>query len=221
MSLETAEREADAAESYRSKGYALLTGLFPAKVTRTFHARMQSDLNLANSREFVATCDLSLKPTIEVYSSQYAPMATFHWGLTPTVSSLSGCELLPTYAYFRVYQRGDICRVHSDRDACEHSLSLMLELADDRPWPLCVGKERRAPTSEVDADFGSEEFNSLPMSAGDGVLYQGVTHRHGRLEPNPNRWSAHLFLHWVDSKGPHASHAFDQVALAQLKAEMQ
>jgi hypothetical protein len=27
--------------------------------------------------------------------------------------------------------------------------------------------------------------------------------------PNPNSWSAHLFLHWVDRDGPHAAHAFD------------
>jgi hypothetical protein len=147
-------------------------------------------------------------------------MATFLWGLTPSVSQLAGRDLLPTYAYFRVYQQGDICRVHSDRDACEHSLSLMLELSDDRPWPLCVGWEcRENPDFEVNEDFGAEQFTSLPMSAGDGVLYQGVTHRHGRMDPNPNRWSAHLFLHWVDSQGPHSSHAFDRAALAYAQGQ--
>jgi hypothetical protein len=219
-SVKVADRLMDPAESYRSNGYALLKGLFPAPVTKAFHARLQSDLNLTETREFLTTCNLLQKDAIEVYSLQYPPMATFLWGLTPTVSRLAGCELLPTYAYFRVYQQGDICRVHSDRDACEHSLSLMLEVADDRPWPLCVGAEHREnPNSDVYEDFGSEEFTSLPMAAGDGVLYQGVTHRHGRLEPNPNRWSAHLFLHWVDMKGPHASHAFDRVALASLQGQ--
>jgi hypothetical protein len=36
------------------------------------------------------------------------------------------------------------------------------------------------------------------MNVGDAVLYRGVNHRHGRLRPNPNAWSANLFLHWID-----------------------
>jgi hypothetical protein len=45
---------------------------------------------------------------------------------------------------------------------------------------------------------------------GDAVLYQGVHHHHGRTTPNPNRWSAHLFLHWVERDGAFAGDAFDK-----------
>ena len=146
-------------------------------------------------------------------------MATFLWGLTPRISEVAGCELMPSYAYFRVYQQGDICKVHSDRKACEHSLSLTLELADDMPWALSVERKHvEDPPPSLDADFGSEPFVSLPMRAGDAVMYRGVNHRHGRLEPNPNRWSAHLFMHWVDSDGPYADRAFDRVTVANLIA---
>ena len=51
------------------------------------------------------------------------------------------------------------------------------------------------------------------MRPGDGVLYQGTHHRHGRLTPNPNSWSAHLFLHWIDRNGDYAAEAFDRPAL--------
>jgi hypothetical protein len=50
-------------------------------------------------------------------------------------------------------------------------------------------------------------------------MYRGVNHRHGRIEPNPNRWSAHLFLHWVDANGPFADQAFDHVAFEAAKAQ--
>jgi hypothetical protein len=33
--------------------------------------------------------------------------------------------------------------------------------------------------------------------------------KNGYATPSPNRWSAHLFLHWVDPQGPHADQAFD------------
>ena len=207
------------AAQYRAHGYAHLQGLFPPIVLQVFHSTLQKRLNLSGSSQFVSQTALLTKPAIQVYSMQYPPMAAFHWGLTPVAMDLAGCELVPTYAYFRVYQQDDVCMVHSDREACEHSLSLMVELADGIPWALCVERTHvERPTPTADADFGPEEFAAIPMSAGDAVMYRGVNHRHGRIHPNPNRWSAHLFMHWVDPNGPHAEHAFDQVALRKAGA---
>jgi hypothetical protein len=30
------------------------------------------------------------------------------------------------------------------------------------------------------------------------------------MQPNPNKWSAHLFLFFVDRDGPYRQHAFDE-----------
>lgn len=208
----TAVRQSER-DGYRERGYVLLEQLFPPLILDIFHGKMQQDLNLKGNPAFISQTGLLTKPAIEVYSRQYAPMATFHWALTPTAAEVAGCELVPTYAYFRAYQQGDVCLVHSDRHACEHSLSLMLHLADDLPWALSVEHRRIGQPEPVERDFGDEQFTSLPMRAGDAVMYRGVEHRHGRLEPNPNAWSAHLFMHWVDANGPHADHAFDKVML--------
>ena len=56
---------------------------------------------------------------------------------------------------------------------------------------------------------------ALAMDVGDAVAYRGVDHRHGRTTPNPNRWSAHLFLHWVDPDGPQRGEAFDRKGVPQ------
>ena len=208
-------------EAYRANGYVLLEQLFPPTVLEVFHGKLQKDLNLKADPGFLSRTPLTTKPSIEVYSRRYVPMAAFHWGLTPTATEIAGCELIPTYAYFRVYQEGDVCLVHPDRPACEHSMSLTLELADNKPWALCVGTEHaeiHAPSA--DPNFRPDEaFTELPMRAGDAVMYRGVNHRHGRIEPNPNRWSAHLFLHWVDANGPFADQAFDRPALGVGKAQ--
>jgi hypothetical protein len=146
-------------------------------------------------------------------------MAAFLWGLTPRVSQVAARGLIPSYAYFRIYQKGDICRVHSDRQACEHSLSLTLELGENIPWALSLEKRHLdAPLAAIDADFGAEPFTAIPMIAGDAVMYRGVNHRHGRIEPNPNSWSAHMFLHWVDPDGPYADHAFDRANIEAVRA---
>jgi hypothetical protein len=223
VASEAPETSADIAaerEQYRTDGYVLLKRLFPPKLLEAFRGQLQIDLNLMGSRAFVRTCNLLTKPAIEVYSLEYPPMAGFLWGLTPRVAQIAGCELMPSYAYFRIYQQGDVCRVHSDREACEHSMSLSVELGENIPWALNVEKRRLdRPLANVDPDFGTEAFTELPMSAGDAVMYRGVNHRHGRLQPNPNSWSAHLFLHWVEADGPYADHAFDRAKIEAARTQ--
>ena len=207
-------------EAYLEDGYVLLKQLFPPLVLAVFHGKLQADLNLKQDPSFISNTALLTKPALEVYSRRYPPMAAFHWGLTPVAADIAGCELMPTYCYFRVYQHDDLCLVHSDREACEHSLSLTVELSDGVPWALCVGrKQLQQPEPTNGFDFGDQEYTELPMIAGDAVMYRGVRHHHGRIQPNPNRWSAHLFLHWVDANGPYADHAFDRVMREKHRAE--
>lgn len=209
-------------ETYERSGYAQLPAFLSKQLVRAVYERAVQELNLQTPRrEFVTQGNLLTKPAIEVYSHIYPPLAGFLWGLTPAIEAHAGKRLVPTYAYLRIYQRGDVCKVHSDRYACEHSLSLMLAASDGKAWGLSVGKIRRAePTAAVNSDFDNEAFETMPMVPGDGVIYQGVHHRHGRLEPNPNGWSAHAFLHWVDPDGPYAEQAFDRPALAKAQGQL-
>ena len=66
-------------------------------------------------------------------------------------------------------------------------------------------------------DFGDEPYSAIEMQPGDAVLYRGMNLRHGRTRPNPNRWSAHLFLFWVERGGEFEQHAFDE---QRLKSEL-
>lgn len=210
----------DHVDRYRSNGCVPLTGLFPVEVVRAFYHQMQHDLQAAGRplSSFRSSGPLLKQAAIEVYCYQYAPMLTFLWGLTPRIAAATGRDLLPTYAYFRAYQRGDVCRVHSDRPACEHSVSLTLAYADGLPWGLSVASDPiDRPRDAVADDFEGAPFQTLAMQPGDGVLYQGTHHRHGRLDPNPNSWSAHLFLHWVERDGRYKDHAFDRVALENVR----
>lgn len=197
--------------SYHDSGYAHLEGLIPAEVAQAFLQGLKQDMGpgaipLSRVADHV---NLLTRPAFELYGHHYKPMLYFLWGLTPMMSEIVGRALLPTYDYLRIYRAGDICRVHSDRYSCEHSLSLTLGYSDDKPWDLQVEKRRTEPTAAVAEDFASEDHASIPMQIGDAVLYQGVHHRHGRVTPNPNTWSAHLFLHWVDREGPYRDQAFD------------
>lgn len=200
-------------QAYRENGYDHLRGFVPREVANGFLGRLQADLGRQGLtlERMMQEQPLLKAPAAELYGFHYAPMATFHWGMTPAIAALVGAELLPTYAYLRIYRKGDICKVHGDRPACEHSLSLTLAYADDIAWPLEFACEPiDTPYARADESFrDDEEHAGVAMEAGDAVLYRGVAHHHGRTIPNPNAWSAHLFLHWVDREGPFAESAFD------------
>jgi hypothetical protein len=203
----------DVRDDYFRDGYALLQALVAPDTCRLLMHRIKTDtgdapLPLSSVREFP---NLLIRPAFEVHSRFYAPLDAFLWGLTPRIADLTGLSLVPTYCYFRIYREGDVCRVHSDRQACEHSLSLTLDYSDGEGWPLEVSPERLdAPSAFVAEDFGSAPSTAIIMEPGDAVLYKGTHHRHGRTMRNPNGWSAHLFLHWVDANGPYAEFAHDQ-----------
>ena len=199
----------EVAGSYSEDGYAHLRALVAPEVTQAFLRRLARDLG-KDARPVAGRDEVLARPALEIHGRDYPPMLFFLWGLTPAISRIVGRDLLPTYDYFRVYRAGDVCRVHSDREACEHSLSLTLGYSDGKVWDLEIGRTPVAgPRQGVADDFGGDEFASIGMAPGDAVLYRGLHRRHGRTSPNPNRWSAHLFLHWVARDGRYRDQAFD------------
>ncbi|MGD9980390.1 MAG: hypothetical protein AB7H66_06525 [Hyphomonadaceae bacterium] len=196
---------------YAADGYAHVEGLIPPEVAEAFLRQLKADLPQA-TQQFHTHAPILKRTAIDIYARDYPPMLQFLWGLTPAMRELTQREVLPTYNYFRIYRQGDICRVHSDRPACEHSLSLTLGYSDALAWPFEVGRGPISAPGNIEDGFGAELYAAIAMQPGDAVLYRGVEHRHGRIQPNPNRWSAHMFLHYVDRDGPHAAEAFDAVA---------
>ncbi len=195
---------------YSRSGYAHVRELISPEICQAFVQGLQHDVGSAvDLRGVEKYPNLLTRPAFELYGHHYKPMLFFLWGLTPIMEQIVGTRLLPTYDYLRIYREGDRCRIHSDRYSCEHSLSLTLDYSDGATWPLDVERARSEPSSRVTEDFGGAEFQSIAMEVGDAVLYKGVHHRHGRIEANPNAWSAHIFLHWVDRDGPYREHAFD------------
>ena len=202
--------------AYEADGFALLREVAPAGVAKALLGVIHRDMTSRPETlsRMLACPTVNEKPAYEFYSYKHPTVMGFHWALTARVREAVGRRLTPTYAYFRVYQKGDILKVHSDRPSCEHSLSLLLAYSDDQVWNFDIGSQHydydAASALRATSDFGDEPFSSLALSPGDAVLYRGVNRRHGRTQPNPNQWSAHLFLHWVDTDGPFGEWAFDK-----------
>ena len=204
---------------YRKDGFATIRGLVPPEVATNLYKQIQLDLEAAGRTfgSFAQSHQLSKQQTIDISGHFYRPLMTFLWGLTPIMCELTGADLLPSYDYFRIYHKDDICRVHSDRPSCEHSVSLTLVYGDGVPWPLEVGSIPVESEGPCSSGWGDEPSTAVTMEPGDAVLYRGIDLRHGRTMPNPNLWSAHLFLFWVERGGPYEQHAFD---VQRLRSEL-
>lgn len=201
----------DVAGDYDTDGFLVVRGLISREVARAFMSGIKEDLGPEAIRLSHATehPDILTRPTYQVHGKSYRPMNFFLWALTPVIEKLIGREILPTFDYFRLYREGDICRVHSDRPACQHAVSLTLDYSDGEPWPLEVGRYRVQSYHPLQERW-EKDHSSIEMGIGDAVVYQGVSYPHGRTTPNPNAWSAHLFLCYVDRGGPHHDEAFDR-----------
>jgi hypothetical protein len=113
--------------------------------------------------------------------------------LWPTVESIAGEELLPTYAFSRLYVNGNTLEKHTDRPACEVSVTIQLGRSHHYAWPIYVGNDR------------------YDLAEGDGVLYYGCAAEHWRnvCDGPPGYYSGQLFLHYVRKNGAYSDQAGD------------
>jgi len=118
---------------------------------------------------------------------------TLHERLWPTIEHVVGEELVPTYAYARLYSNGDILKKHIDRPACEVSVTIQLGRSHHYAWPIYIGGQR------------------FDLGEGDGVIYPGHDIEHWRdvCDGPEGYYSGQVFLHFVRKNGLFVSEVGD------------
>jgi predicted 2-oxoglutarate/Fe(II)-dependent dioxygenase YbiX len=113
---------------------------------------------------------------------------------TPEVSDILGETVVPTYSYARVYKNGSILEKHTDREACE--ISLTVHLDGDTEWPIYI-------------ETPGGETRSISMKPGDAMMYLGRIAPHWRQKFEGNKYTQ-VFLHYVKSNGENSFAYFDK-----------
>lgn len=123
----------------------------------------------------------------------------------PFVEQLVGEELIPTYAYARLYSNGDELEKHTDREACEVSMTVQLGKSHHYSWPIFMSGKR------------------YDLGEGEGVIYSGCDTEHWRnvCDGPDGYYSGQVFLHYVRKNGPFADWAgdkrFDKLPYVQFR----
>ena len=137
--------------------------------------------------------------------SKYADwvMETLLMFMIPIMKAKTGMELVPTYSYTRLYEKGNILKRHKDRPSCE--VSTTLHLGGDE-WPIYMD-----PTG---GNFVIDEFKQIhkpgapkgvrvDLKVGDMLIYSGCELEHWR-EPFEGSVCSQVFLHYNHTNGPYA-----------------
>jgi hypothetical protein len=178
-----------ASEVYRSSGAIVVDELVPPPLV----SFLVDYLNLRGASGAMAQ-DSQVPGSLILYGDP--SFDTLLAQLAEPLSALLDIRLVPTYSFARVYRRGNVLPMHTDRPACEHSVSLHLAASGGDEWGI-----------EILDLAGAEQ--SITLSPGAGIVYQGGRVRHGR-GPCPTDWYAQVFLHYVDADGSYAAEAFDR-----------
>jgi hypothetical protein len=113
------------------------------------------------------------------------------------MQEFTGLTLVPNYTYWRLYQKGNELKRHTDRGSCEISATLCLgydvsnvdsNIHPDFDWPMFV------------ADKTGKEI-PVHMKPGDLIVYRGIEIEHWR-ERFIGLNHSQVFIHYNDVNGP-------------------
>jgi hypothetical protein len=102
--------------------------------------------------------------------------------IKPVMEKITNLNLIETYAYARVYKKGDVLKKHTDRFSCE--ISTTLNLGGDH-WPIFINNGKK-----------DIKVNLIP---GDMLVYRGNILEHWR-DAFEGENCGQVFLHYNDLK---------------------
>ena len=137
-------------------------------------------------------------------------METLLMKVLPVMKEKTGLNLVPTYSYARVYERGAELKRHKDRPSCE--ISTTINLGGD-PWPIFI--DPTGSNNVIDEYKNIHKPNApkgvkVDLNPGDMLIYAGCELEHWR-EPFEGQLCGQVFLHYNHADGQFAkSNLYDK-----------
>ena len=133
--------------------------------------------------------DSQVPNTYSIYGD--VAMETLLMKVKPLMEKETGLNLIPTYAYARVYKRGDVLKKHIDRPSCK--ISTTMNLGGEK-WPIYLK---------------TDKVVKVELSPGDMLIYSGCELEHWR-EPFEGENCGQVFLHYNDLDTQGDENRFDR-----------
>jgi hypothetical protein len=179
------------------------------------------DQNIVAESSLLGTWKDSQVPNVYSHYADFV-METLLVKVLPIMAKETKLDLVPTYSYARIYEKGSILHKHKDRPSCE--ISTTLNLGGD-PWAIFIN-----PNSEEGNCYGEkmglnqiQRYNAsnskgvqIDLAPGDMLVYSGCELEHWRDEFQGNL-CGQVFLHYNHRNGQFAEqNKFDKRAMLGL-----
>ena len=124
-----------------------------------------------------------------VWNDEQIPNTYSHYGdiametllteVKPIMEKETKLKLIETYAYARIYKKGDILHRHKDRFSCEISTTLNLG-GDD--WPIYINPNKEEGSQDKDGKYVPSKAKGVKvdLNPGDMLVYRGNFLEHWR-----------------------------------------
>jgi len=186
-------------EDFIQKRYAILHRLIPPFV----YAEISNFYRQAIKDKLINFGD----PQSQRYYAGNDRIARYlHYGLTDLVRKVVAHNVIPTYTYFGGYVGGAELTPHTDRHACEFTMSLTVyQDPPEEPWDLGLSNK---PLFERDDETAGGSFPMPPeteqvtagLHEGDALLFMGRHLIHWRYGAQKEGHSTYnVFLHYVQN----------------------
>jgi hypothetical protein len=143
------------------------------------------DLHFNNRDNF----DITI-PTVDSYYKFDPLFESLLHSKQQIVEKLTGKKLLPTYSYWRMYTNHATLFKHTDRPACEISVTINI-CSDGTPWPIYMNE------------------TPIDLTPGQAAIYLGEKIPHER-KIFKGDYYAQCFIHYVDAEGKNTDQFLDK-----------
>lgn len=179
-------------EEFKNKGYTIVRGFLDPQSVQTVSRYLENALKRYPENNQGGNLNDSSK--ISWYADPL--IETVLLNSLPEMEQITGSKLFPSYSFTRVYTKGDELKPHTDRPACEVSVTCHVATVG-KPWPIWM----QAPGLEP-----SEHY----LEPGDACIYHGCQVKHWRKPATETDVNVQFMLHYVKQDGPNADHKFDK-----------
>lgn len=190
--------QASQAEAFWRDGYAIAPGLLSAQQCAMVRTAMDQSQRAGRMRS-------ADNKAYRGPNNEYSPVLgkLLLDSLAPRLAQMVGRAVLPSYAFWRIYEHGAVLNSHKDRNACELSVTIAIAAELGEPdWPIGV------------TDLHGQD-HAIALAAGTGLLYQGTQVQHWR-DAFAGERHYQLFLHYVMSDGPFVDLAHDHKTIGPV-----
>ena len=172
----------------------IIKNLIPKEFCQYFTHVLLRNIDLQEGSEYNKTGVDPQAPKCRSYMDHHIIFETLQERLWDRVEGHVGRPLIPTYAYARLYENGEVLETHVDRPACEVSVTLQLGRSHHYSYPIYLEGQR------------------VDLAEGDGLLYLGKEQKHWRdkCDGPDGYYSGQVFLHYVYADGEHADEGGDK-----------